>query len=850
MATEPRADDVIEVPFVIRGEVISDFAVEHRSGDLPFRTPDPHAVLAEDPIALAHRHGRSPPHHARRDHRLSRPARATAAALRERAPRAGIRAHRERVEPVRARPAHRVRGAARAVLPACRDPGCRGAASRALRTSKAGCRKPTIDGRDVRIRVFGARTTHVVAGNSPGVSAQTIVRNAITRSDAIIKTPANDPVTAVAILRTMVDLDPDHPLTKHVSAVHWRGGDEVMERVAFTSPNIDKIVAWGGAAGIKHVAQYVGPGVELIALDPKLSVSMLGSDVLTDPELGAEAARRLAMDVGLMNQEGCVNSRVAYLDVERCRRCRRRSARVSQPRCSPRFRSCPSNTAVRLIEFPPRCATRWRIALLTGEPEVVGGGTRDGGVLISWDGRHVDYLASLAARYVNLVPVRDLASVLEGISSITQTCGVYPPELRESLRDALALAGVQRVVTLGGAAANGDNQTIPQDAIEVLRRMCRWIIDEGDPAQRCDRDGLNERRSRTMNVEDLILVSVDDHVVEPPTVFDNQLPRDCARPGAQSRQARRRVRRLGVRGRGDPEHRAQRGGGRLPEEYGLDPTAYDEMRPGCYDVHARIDDMNANGVLGSMCFPSFPQFCGQLFARTAGQGLRPARCCTRTTTGTSRSGAGRPGSVHPAGAPGALGRRPARRRGPPGRRARLPRHVVLGEPGEAGLSELALPALGPVLAGVPGPGHRRVPAHRLVVAARRHGRRRAVRRHGDSAAAEHRAGRRRSRLVAGAAELPATSGSRSRRAASAGSRTSSTRSTTCTASSGLDPPGLRRPAAERGVPRADDHLLHRRPGRHRAPPTSRESTTITWECDYPHSDSEWPRSPEGRGSVT
>ena len=27
--------------------------------------------------------------------------------------------------------------------------------------------------------------------------------------------------------------------------------------------------------------------------------------------------------------------------------------------------------------------------------------------------------------------------------------------------------------------------------------------------------------------------------------------------------------------------------------------------------------MSANGVLGSLCFPSFPQFCGQLFARTA-----------------------------------------------------------------------------------------------------------------------------------------------------------------------------------------------------------------------------------------
>ena len=41
------------------------------------------------------------------------------------------------------------------------------------------------------------------------------------------------------------------------------------------------------------------------------------------------------------------------------------------------------------------------------------------------------------------------------------------------------------------------------------------------------------------------------------------------------------------------------------------------MRTGCYDVHDRIKDMNANGVLGSMCFPSFPQFTGQLFSRTA-----------------------------------------------------------------------------------------------------------------------------------------------------------------------------------------------------------------------------------------
>jgi predicted TIM-barrel fold metal-dependent hydrolase len=56
--------------------------------------------------------------------------------------------------------------------------------------------------------------------------------------------------------------------------------------------------------------------------------------------------------------------------------------------------------------------------------------------------------------------------------------------------------------------------------------------------------------------------------------------------------------------------------GKPPEEYGIEPTSFAEMRRGCYDVDQRVADMDANGVLGSMCFPSFPQFCGQLFART------------------------------------------------------------------------------------------------------------------------------------------------------------------------------------------------------------------------------------------
>ena len=53
--------------------------------------------------------------------------------------------------------------------------------------------------------------------------------------------------------------------------------------------------------------------------------------------------------------------------------------------------------------------------------------------------------------------------------------------------------------------------------------------------------------------------------------------------------------------------------GRVPEEYGLDALSFSEMRAGCYDIHERIRDMNVNGVLGSLNFPSMTGFCGQLF---------------------------------------------------------------------------------------------------------------------------------------------------------------------------------------------------------------------------------------------
>jgi len=119
-----------------------------------------------------------------------------------------------------------------------------------------------------------------------------------------------------------------------------------------------------------------------------------------------------------------------------------------------------------------------------------------------------------------------------------------------------------------------------------------------------------------MRVDEMILVSVDDHVVEPPDMFEGHLPekyREHA-PRVVTRQDGTDV--WVYEGNEIPNIGLNAVAGRPPDEYGLEPTRFSEIREGCYNIHERVRDMNANGVLGSMCFPSFPQFCGQLFARS------------------------------------------------------------------------------------------------------------------------------------------------------------------------------------------------------------------------------------------
>jgi predicted TIM-barrel fold metal-dependent hydrolase len=122
-----------------------------------------------------------------------------------------------------------------------------------------------------------------------------------------------------------------------------------------------------------------------------------------------------------------------------------------------------------------------------------------------------------------------------------------------------------------------------------------------------------------MNVqpEDLILISVDDHVVEPPDVFEGRMPAKYAYAAPRMIHKDDGTDVWAYDGKEFPNIALNAVAGRPPDEYGLEPTSLEEIRLGTWDVGARVKDMSANGVLAAINFPSFPRFAGQAFSEAA-----------------------------------------------------------------------------------------------------------------------------------------------------------------------------------------------------------------------------------------
>jgi predicted TIM-barrel fold metal-dependent hydrolase len=115
-----------------------------------------------------------------------------------------------------------------------------------------------------------------------------------------------------------------------------------------------------------------------------------------------------------------------------------------------------------------------------------------------------------------------------------------------------------------------------------------------------------------MHADDMILISVDDHIAEPAGMFDAHVParyRELAPRVVTDDNGHQQWWYGEVMGRNLGLNAVA---GKPRELYNVNPMRYDEMRPGCYDVHERVRDMSAGGQLAGLNFPNWTGFSGQV----------------------------------------------------------------------------------------------------------------------------------------------------------------------------------------------------------------------------------------------
>jgi len=127
--------------------------------------------------------------------------------------------------------------------------------------------------------------------------------------------------------------------------------------------------------------------------------------------------------------------------------------------------------------------------------------------------------------------------------------------------------------------------------------------------------------------DDVQLVSVDDHVIEHTNVWQDRLPAALRERGPRIVQDDEGHDVWLYDGNSYTQVGLNAVAGKEQEDFDMEPVRFSDMIPGCYEVAARVRDMDLDGVAAQTCFPSLPGFAGGTFCEAEDKGLA-VRCVT------------------------------------------------------------------------------------------------------------------------------------------------------------------------------------------------------------------------------
>jgi long-chain-fatty-acyl-CoA reductase len=272
---------------------------------------------------------------------------------------------------------------------------------------------------------------HLLPGNVPLSAALSVVRGLITKNLTVAKLASGDPLTAVALALTFVDLDPRHPVTLSMSAVYWDHESAAGQRIV---AGADAVCAWGGADAIRYARRHARDDAPVTCFGPKQSLAIV--DTAADP---ARAARGLAHDVAVYDQQACFSVRRVFVTgplepfLTELRAAMREHAELLPP-------------GVISLDQGARVQLERRV-------EEFFGGAVEGDEELAWTivtGPPPDPDADHPlGRILFVHPVESIAEAYPFAGPEVQTVAAHPWELLLAHRDELARRGVSRLVELG-----------------------------------------------------------------------------------------------------------------------------------------------------------------------------------------------------------------------------------------------------------------------------------------------------------------------------------------------------------------------------------------------------------------
>lgn len=309
---------------------------------------------------------------------------------------------------------------------------------------------------DCEVRAFPrGLVVHLLPGNVPLSSVISVLRAVLTRNVSVAKVAGGDPVTAVALALSFLDVDASHPVARSLSVVYWPKDDPLGASVFGAA---DAVCVWGGEPAIRWAQAHAAPEATRLVFGPKRSVAMVGRDA----DLEA-AATGLAHDVSAYEQRACFSIHQAFVEepvepfVE------------ALHRALTRYESILPRSAYSTDELAAASLER-------ATHEFMGSDVRSAGTWTTIACRPDRVRALTGVRTVFVHPVRDLRETLRWVDADVQTVASAPWEALLPLRDELARRGAARFVELG--LSNLFRLGGTHDAMQPLAGLVRIVATE------------------------------------------------------------------------------------------------------------------------------------------------------------------------------------------------------------------------------------------------------------------------------------------------------------------------------------------------------------------------------------